>query len=267
MSLTQIFLAKIPDQYRPTSKGSTLTAEEYDQIRAESLNQIIGNEKGFDCPLCLNRGYIAYVRPGGGIYTRECECMNKRKNLHLLQESGLADLVKRYTFDAWKTGESWQQTLLQIARAYAKSPSGWFYAAGRPGTGKSHICTAICGELMLQRGYPARYVLWRDFSVEAKALVNDAERYRELLEPVKKTRLLYLDDFMKTGSRPTTGDVNLAFEIINARYNDTEKITVISSEITAAKLLQIDEALGSRIMERARNNYFDLSQYANFRLT
>ena len=197
---------------------------------------------------------------------RECECMNKRRNLRLLEVSGLADLVKRYTFDAWETNEPWKRKLLQIAWAYAECPSGWFYLAGRPGTGKTHICTAICGKLMLKLGYTARYVLWRDFSVEAKSLVNDAEAYKALVEPLKRARVLYLDDFFKSGSRPTAGDINLAFEIINARYNDLSKITIISSELIAEKLCQIDEALGSRIVERAGENYFNLTKYPNHRL-
>ena len=52
-------------------------------------------------------------------------------------------------------------------------------------------------------------------------------------------------------SPPTQGDLNLAYEIINNRYNG-RKLTVISSELTMAEILQLDDAIGSRIAERAR---------------
>ena len=50
----------------------------------------------------------------------------------------------------------------------------------------------------------------------------------------------------------TDADINLAFEILNARYNDPMLRTVISSELPVEKILAIDEAVGGRIVERAR---------------
>lgn len=117
--------------------------------------------------------------------------------------------------------------------------------------GKSHVCTGIVREL-LRRGIPARYMLWRDEAVKLKACVNDTEEYMALIEPLKNIEVLYIDDFFKAGSVPTNADVNLAFEIINARYNK-KLVTLISSEYFIDELSnQVDEAVGSRIFERAR---------------
>ena len=71
--------------------------------------------------------------------------------------------------------------------------------------------------------------------------------------------LLYIDDLFKTGRsfdsrspRPTTADVNVAFEILNYRY--TAKLpTIVSSECVLDDLIQIDESLAGRIAERAKN--------------
>ena len=81
-------------------------------------------------------------------------------------------------------------------------------------------------------------------------------------------KVLYIDDMYKTGKgqQPTVGDVNLAFEIINARYNDTGKVTIISSERTVEEMLDIDEAVGSRIYERSKGNYLNLYGRENWRL-
>ena len=78
-------------------------------------------------------------------------------------------------------------------------------------------------------------------------------------DPGVELELLYIDDLFKTGRsfdsrspRPTTADVNVAFEILNYRY--TAKLpTIVSSECVLDDLIQIDESLAGRIAERAKN--------------
>lgn len=247
------------------SQGASWIEQERRKI--ETLNLEPGKLTGYDCPDCLNRGYIWQLRDSGEQYAKECRCMIQRRNIRYLRESGLESLVQRYSFDTWRINEKWQAEVLKMAREFAENPAGWFFLAGRPGTGKTHLCTAICGELM-KRGFQTRYLLWRDFSAKAKALVNDEERYSALTKPLKAVPLLYIDDLFKTGkgAEPTAGDVNLAFELLNNRYNDGRKITIISSELTANRLLEIDEGLGSRVCQRAGDNYADLSNKRNYRL-
>lgn len=185
-----------------------------------------------------------------------------------LKRSGLLEVLQRYTLENWKEREPWQKRLADMVRKYAAAPEGWFFLAGRPGTGKTHLCTALCG-LLLDKGYEVKYVLWRDLCVRAKAVVNDEAAYKELVDPLKQVKVLYLDDLFKTGKgqSPTTGDVNLAFEILNNRYNSTEQITILSSELSVESLLSIDEGVGSRIYERSKDHYADLSQRENWRLS
>ena len=240
---------------------------EYERQMAELSNRQPGSLTGLDCPLCLNRGYSIIVNSQGNRVAKDCSCMKQRRTLKYLEKSGLAKVLNIYTFDTWQVKESWQQDFVNTARDYAEHPSGWFCAVGRPGTGKTHLCTAICGEL-LQKGYEVRYLLWRDFSTQAKAVVNDDEAYQELIYPYKQVRVLYLDDLFKTGKgqEPTTADCNLAFELLNTRYADPDKLTIISSERTMGNLLDIDEAIGSRIYERSKAHYADLSGRKNWRL-
>jgi len=193
--------------------------------------------------------------------------MAKRRSIKRIQRSGLSELLQRYTLDTWVEREPWQKSLADMVREYADNPSGWFFLAGRPGTGKTHLCTALCGGLM-NKGLEVRYLLWRDFSARAKAIVNDEASYRHLVEPMKSVPVLYIDDLFKVGraQSPTTGDVNLAFEVLNARYNNSALLTVLSSELTIESLLDLDEATGSRIYERSKGHYADLSTRANWRL-
>ena len=67
-------------------------------------------------------------------------------------------------------------------------------------------------------------------------------------------------------ARPTPADVNYAFEILNYRYNCPELITILSSELTEDELLDVDEAVGGRIYERARAFTIGRSREKNYRL-
>lgn len=239
----------------------------YERKRAEWGNKTPGTLPGYDCPECLNRGYHHVVDDRGRHFTRECRCMARRRYEKRLEKSGLGDLARRYTLERWETREPWQQRAKALAEAYAKAKSGWFVAAGSVGAGKTHLCTALCG-LLLRDGVEVRYMLWREAATRAKALVNDETAYRRLVEPLKQVPCLYIDDLFKTGggAAPSTGDLNLAFELLNARYNDASLLTVISTERLMGEFLKLDQAVGSRICERAGDWYIPLAGKENWRL-
>lgn len=231
-----------------------LSACESAKLRAAAYNRTAGNLTGKECPKCRNKGQIMVPHEDGSVGIVECACMSWRRSLRRLERSGLQELVKRCRFDTYQTQEPWQVRSKQKAEGYAADPAGrWFLASGQPGSGKTHLCVAICRELML-RGMEVRYLLWRDAVTRLKAAVNDSEEYARLMEPLKRVAVLYIDDFFKTGrgQQPTVGDVNAAFELLNARYMSEDKLTVISTERSVEELLDIDEAVGSRIYERSR---------------
>lgn len=241
---------------------------EYQKSRADALNERPGELTGYDCAKCLNRGYNYHVGKNGEIGTRECECMIQRRNMGRIRRSGLEEAMNRYTFDLWECKEDWQQSAKDAALHYADCGKGGFLVYGQVGSGKTHICTAICAELM-KSGNEVRYMLWRDVSVQAKARINNEDDYDEIVKPLKRVKVLYIDDFFKTGKgqSPTVADVNLAFEILNNRYNSRDStMTIISTERTIQELLEIDEAVGSRIYDLCRDYILDFSGKKNWRL-
>lgn len=242
---------------------------ELQRMIAEEHNRTPGDLTGYDCPECKNRGYNVVVDNEGYRHIAECRCMTIRRNRERIARSGLADLMQRYTFDNWQTPEPWQKNLLAAAKGFADQPSGWFAVTGKPGTGKTHICTAICGEL-LNRSYNTRYLLWREVVGRLKALTTEPELYQRTLEPYLTAKVLFIDDLFKTGkgTEPTSADFNVAFELLNHRYINSELVTLISSELSIGQIMEYDEAVGSRIYERSKQNrcYFDLSDKANWRL-
>lgn len=245
-----------------------LSPSEYEALRRQWGNAAAGSLDGLDCPLCRNRGYTIEIAENGNQTCVECSCMAKRRSLKRIERSGLTGLLSTYTFQAFQTSEPWQAEMKRKAQAFLTDNEGkWFAAMGAVGSGKSHICTAICGEL-LNAGLEVRYMRWRDDGGRIKAAVNDNEEYSRLIEPLKTVRVLYIDDLFKTqaGKEVTAGDVNLAFELLDHRYADRRLITVLSSEKTIGDILNIDEAVGSRIFERCRDYYVQLDGQKNWRL-
>lgn len=215
--------------------------------RAAVVNGLDGDLGELDCPKCRNKGWVAY-NDGDGIVYEKCDCMPRRAALKRIRESGLSALLEDYRLDNCETPEPWQESALTKARQYAEDPGkSWFYIFGSPGTGKSHLCTGICGAL-LESGHDVRYMLWRDVSRELKAVVNDTA-FNELAAPYKRCAVLYIDDFLKGGMGDA--DKRLAFELLNSRYN-SRRPTLISSELSIDAVLDWDEAIGSRIYERAK---------------
>lgn len=217
----------------------------YDTITSETLADY--GLDGIDCDICGNKGQIAYYK-NGILYSRECECMNRRRSLRRINRSGMNDMFSRYTFDNYKPVDAERKRVKSLAQKFADDDRGWFYIAGRSGSGKTHICTAICAAL-IERSKDVYYMAWRDESRTLKSLINTDE-VEEPLRKLKRVSVLYIDDFLKGGA--SDADIRLAFEIVNSRYNDSALRTIISSEVTIEELMSIDEALGGRVYERSK---------------
>ena len=217
------------------------------------------------CPKCRDTGQIIHRMPDGfGLTVEECECSIRRRSMRRIERSGLADVISRYTFDAFLTPDEKTRAIKSAALKYVTEDGGrWFVIVGRPGSGKTHICTAIVGKL-IEQGRDCRYMLWRDAVRELKALSMDAAGYRRQMDAYKRVDVLYIDDFLK-GRSITDADLNIAFELLNARYNQDRK-TLISGEHSIEEIMNLDEAIGSRIYERCKGGYCFHSSDINHRL-
>lgn len=243
----------------------------HEQRRVDLYNQTKGSLKGYDCPDCMNRGDFAYLYEENGyceMASRSCKCMKTRESLYAIKKSGLSDVMKKFTFDSYNASTNWQEYIKNRAMEYVNNHDDkWFYIGGQVGCGKTHICTAITIALFMQ-GKSGLYMLWRDKTAELKGLMN-TESYDKKIEELKKAEILYIDDFLKTPNKnkPSSADINLAFEILNYRYIN-KLITVISSEWILSEIIAFDEATGSRIKEYTGDYLITISKNSekNYRL-
>lgn len=262
---------------------SDLTEKERYQRKIDSFNRSAGdlNEKdGYHCEICNDKGIIMNLseidrgegkEPEYREVIKDCKCQVIRNSIRRLKKSGLEDVIKQKTFEAFEITEEWQRKIKDGAMIFARGAEGrknnWFFIGGANGAGKSHICTAISRDF-LRSGKSVKYMLWVDEVSILRACVNDDQRYSEMIQPIKTVDVLYIDDFFKilkdnkTGAEimPSAADARIAYEILNYRYCNPELITIVSSERYISEIIDIDPATGSRIYEKTEGFNFNIER-------
>lgn len=226
------------------SDGPTL-----DERKLATLQRTVGSARGYDCPVCNNMDGIPELREDGSFYYRKCVCSDIRKFLTAAEKAGMKQVLEKKNFETFLPETPWQEKMLDACRRYAAAPEGWLVLCGQSGSGKTHLCLAVCIAL-LQAGKSVRMLSWREFAVEVKGLAGEYDRQKEAKDACWNAEVLFIDDLFKCGGSPTAADLSLAFELINHRYN-LGLPTVISTEWSPVRLVALDEATGSRMVEMA----------------
>lgn len=145
---------------------------------------------------------------------------------------------------------------------------------GQVGSGKTHLSIAIANVLM-KKNIGVRYMQYREDIMRIKQSAMDEEAYAREINKYKTATVLLIDDLFKGAVQKNRmgyeyvneADLRAMFEIINYRYFKKAPF-IISSEYGTDKLLEFDEAIGSRIIERCKGHIIELQgAELNYRLT
>lgn len=260
-SISDILQSLIPAEIRDQIQIRHMTADEYAVQQCEWYNESEGRLIGVDCPECKNRGNFQIIDSQGNIAMRECKCMAQRRYITMMKSAGLGDLYEHCTFDAYQVTTDWQREAKQKAMEYAaKDGNGWFFFGGSSGSGKTHLCTAICSELA-KRGRGIKYIQWKRLFAELVQTKYKQYEQEWIFRECEKADVLYLDDFLKTprNVQPSDEMLSYALEIVDARYK-ADKKTIFSTEFRCNEILAFDEALGGRIAEKSNHDHAFVSR-------
>lgn len=243
----------------PSITDINFYSKEWAQKECDAFNAaaLPPTEDGFFCPLCKNKKVIGTITEyRGGWYQDSilCSCIKRYQSMAALRSSGLGEDIKK--LDSYDAKAAWQQALKKKAADFIEHPERCFFIGGQTGAGKTHLCNGISWEL-IQKGKLLLYLCWAD---EVTKLTNYSNQDRfERLEQLANVDVLYIDDLLKPcGGKYPRSEIQLAFDIIDRRYRDKDKITIISSELTFDKLSEVDEATAGRVAEMARGYTLDI---------
>ena len=111
----------------------------------------------YHCEKCNDRGFVYKTQkyPFGDYdydVAVKCECHIIRKNLINLEKSGLKEAVQKLTFETFETKDDFQKVMMDRAKKFTEQNNiPFFYIGGQVGSGKTHICTAMCGRYLQQK--------------------------------------------------------------------------------------------------------------------
>ncbi|OAK66063.1 hypothetical protein A3K87_09870 [Variovorax paradoxus] len=169
-----------------------------------------------------------------------------------LRNSGLIGWPARATFENFVAALPAQKAALDACRALVvksekRGETPWL--VGPPGTGKTHLASAMVNHVIRERGLPAAIYSARDIVKMLRASWGNKQGEKseaEVLEDLASLSLLVIDEVgVGFGSEAETLQL---FDVIDLRYR-LERPTALVSNLTAT---EIRAALGERSFDRLR---------------
>lgn len=198
-------------------------------------------------------------------FSKQCKCVEQDKIKRLMKSSDITNEFKKLGFQNFNTSGKPQVIIdaydcaleyYQEFNAIKKLRQNSIALLGQPGAGKTHLLTAVANNLINRLRVP---VLYFPFVEGFSDLKDDFDKLEEKLHRMKEVDVLFIDDLFKPVStetregrkrkaRATEWQIEQTCLIVNYRYLNHKPI-MVSSELTIDELVEIDEALGTRIYE------------------
>jgi DNA replication protein DnaC len=180
----------------------------------------------------------------------------ERRERQMAEQMGEANIPARFrlrTLQNFKAANPGQVAALEISREYAESfeqralkRGDSLIFLGAPGTGKSHLATAILQAILpkhcgLYTTTSAIIRAWRDTWRKESELSE-----RQLLKTYAELPLLVIDEVGV--QRGTEDEKNTMFDILDRRYRDMKPTILLANQTKE----QLAEILGERVFDRLR---------------
>ncbi|SKB01045.1 DNA replication protein DnaC [Caloramator quimbayensis] len=231
--------------------------------------QSMEDSSKYNCTDCKDTGWI--INEDGTC--KRCKCYEKDVITRLWKNFGInPDEVKK--LNEYAPYDELTKKARDKAINYIKNfedirqcKENSFGLFGQPGAGKTHIIVAI-GAALLNMDPPVKvvYMPYLEAMKSLKANVQDEEYYIRLCGRYQMAEVLIIDDLFKDKVKNgkfikingqfiglTEADMKHIYPIINYRYINNLP-TLISTECTPDMLIDLDEALAGRLIEKCGDN-------------
>lgn len=242
-------------------------------MKQRNLNTTSHVSSNYKCAICND---TSWVKGENGV--KRCECYELDYANRIWENFGIKQkdikLLREYTpwNEQTKTAKEKAVDYIKSFENIKSNRENGFCLMGQPGSGKTHIVAAI-GKALLDKKIPVVYMPYLEVTRELKACANDEEYYNKKCERYKKAKVLIIDDLFKDKVRKKTligelreADMKHIYPILNYRYLNYLP-TLVSTECTPGMLLDLDEALGGRILECCGKRFgVTFKENCNYRL-
>lgn len=187
-----------------------------------------------------------------------CECRALIEAQNIIKNSGISESFRKMTLENFNyrlnkqaiEGFTTASKYVNNINSIINNRENSILFCGSVGSGKTHLSMGVANKLM-DKGIGVIIMPYSQDIIRLKQNRMDKEYYNKLISKYKRASVVLIDDLFK-GS-VTDSDKSIIFEIIDYRYFN-QKPLIISTEKTCEELLNIDEAIGSRIIEMS-NGY------------
>lgn len=211
-----------------------------------------------ECPgieNCSIGGYVPICELEGDILfktvapcSKKIQQQKEQRIQKLLQSSRLPEYLRKKNFDNFKVTDDNKEAFKEAKRVSVDSEGKGLVLMGGTGTGKTHLAAAILNT-RLNEGKEAIFCTVPELLADIKRTFGNEQETSELIEMVKDTELLLLDDL--GAEKATEWVTEQLFVIINARLLRWKQ-TVITTNFTSNKDLidRLGGLSGQRIVSR-----------------
>lgn len=255
-----------------------------EQIQRATTSQKCTNR--YKCNVCRDTGWVEE----NGAY-KPCKCYIDDLNARRWKKFGVNPKEIK-PINCYEPRNENSKRAKELAVNYIKnflniysSKSNSIAFLGQSGAGKTHLTLGIGKAIMENYNMPVIYMPYLEGMKELKDLagynttLDEIARRSKELEYSKlqnkyiNVEVLIIDDLFKDKIKGgivtqfTEADMKHIYPIINQRYIN-RKITIFSSECTPDMLIELDEALGGRILEMCKEHtiVFKPGKENNYRL-
>lgn len=158
---------------------------------------------------------------------------------------GIPNKVVHATFQNFITDTEAKERIRDKTGRFIKNGGGFLIFRGNPGTGKSHLATAV-----LKHTGSGLFVTQLDLLAEFRATYGGKGDENHVIGKYRGARCLVLDEL--TSEAKGVDNASLLYRILADRY-DRGLITVITSNESLATILDI---LGPRLSDRIKHRYY-----------
>lgn len=196
----------------------------------------------------------------------KCGCALQREVERLIKSSSITEEFQKMGFKNYEVEgrPSLVKEMRDVAVNYYKAfPSirktreNSVSFVGQVGAGKTHLLSAIANGLMNEHRIPVMYFPYVEMMDEISK--DNYEHKNSIISKAQEVEVLFIDDLFKpvsqkvrdvlvTSPRATPFEQTVMQAIVNHRYLNNKPI-LLSSELSYMELLNVNEALGSRLFE------------------